>query len=173
MSEQWMPFPAWEQLYEISDMGHVRSISRPCRTTFGVRMHEGQLVKPITRKNGYLVVNLTDKKRRGQILVHRAVLKAFVGFPVSGQQACHNNGIRSDNRLCNLRWDSVKANHADKKRHGTHQCGMRSGAAKLTDSLVRYIRSARKTIRELVMELGLSRGCIEKAKYRQTWKHIE
>lgn len=34
--------------------------------------------------------------------------------------ACHNNGDCTDNRLLNLRWDTVSANHLDKVIHGTH-----------------------------------------------------
>lgn len=48
-------------------------------------------------------------------MIHKLVLEAFVGERPSGMQACHGNGDKTDNRLVNLRWDTVKANHRDKK----------------------------------------------------------
>jgi hypothetical protein len=47
-------------------------------------------------------------------------------------EACHNNGVRTDCRLSNLRWDYPEANEADKLRHGTHQWGEQNPSAKLT-----------------------------------------
>jgi hypothetical protein len=39
--------------------------------------------------------------------IHRLVLTAFCGSPAPGDEGCHNNDIRSDNRLENLRCDSL------------------------------------------------------------------
>jgi hypothetical protein len=52
----------------------------------------------------------------------------------------HNYGIRTDNRLCNLRWDTQNNNAADKKRHGTNQTGEKHGTHKLTADQVRGLR---------------------------------
>jgi hypothetical protein len=35
-----------------------------------------------------------------------------------GQQACHNNGVKTDNRAANLRWDTSSENARDIVRHG-------------------------------------------------------
>lgn len=50
--------------------------------------------------------------------VHTAVLLAFVGERPEGLEACHNNGIPSDNRLENLRWDTRSSNRRDTILHG-------------------------------------------------------
>lgn len=72
------------------------------------------------RKSGYLSVNLTRNGRRCNRYVHDLVLSAWVGLrPGSPDEieACHENGVRHDNRVCNLRWDTVAANAADRVRH--------------------------------------------------------
>lgn len=67
--------------------------------------------------------------------VHRLVLETFVGSCPEGMETCHNNGVRTDNRLCNLRWDTRSNNSRDSVKHGTHV-----GCRKLADATVRLIR---------------------------------
>jgi hypothetical protein len=69
----------------------------------------------------------------------------FRGPCPPGMEACHNNGDPTDNRLCNLRWDTHANNEADKIRHGTYFIrarlkGERNGNSKLTEEEVRLIR---------------------------------
>lgn len=88
-------------------------------------------------------------------------------------QACHNNGDRFDNRLSNLRWDTVKGNHADKLHHGTAQIGERNPLAKLTADNVRWIRTlSYRDAMAAAETLGVSRGCVQNVLYKQTWKHV-
>nr|WP_255481829.1 HNH endonuclease [Amycolatopsis sp. SID8362] len=54
------------------------------------------------------------------MLVHRAVLAAFIGPCPSGWHGCHRNQVKTDNRLENLRWDSPKGNAADTIHSGRH-----------------------------------------------------
>ena len=57
--------------------------------------------------------------------VGAAVLRAFVGPPPLGHVCCHNNGDADDNRLSNVRWDTVHENAADLDRHGVRPRGDR------------------------------------------------
>ena len=103
---------------------------------------EGQLV-PASSDGKYLRIYHHGQKYR----VHRLILETFVGPCPPGMEACHGNGIRTDNRLENLRWDTRKANCADAVRHGTCPgLGSRFGevnpAAKLTHDQVSLIRAA-------------------------------
>lgn len=98
------------------------------------------------RKDGYIWVSLHRDGRTVGVGVHRLVLTAFVGQPPAGHVGCHNNGLRHDNRLCNLRWDTHAANIADMKRHGTmnRPQGEKSPSAKLSDMDVSAIRRLRE-----------------------------
>lgn len=94
--------------------------------------------RPMTltlNSRGYRTVSLqsTTGLKRCQS-VHRLILEAFEGPCPAGMEACHNNGIRGDNRIANLRWDTRRSNHADKRIHGTHSAGERSPKSKLTNA---------------------------------------
>jgi hypothetical protein len=112
--------------YEVGTNGTVRSWW--LRGTNGARRQRASqpFALKLSKSGGYWTVSLGRKSSRH---VHRLVLEAFVGPCPEGMEACHENGIRSDARLVNLRWDTRKGNHADKKRHGTHQSGEKNPSA--------------------------------------------
>ncbi len=123
MTEEWRPVPGWEECYEISSRGRVRSIPRFVQGRWGPLWVPGGILKPQGwgRRREYLAVGL----RRGgakikKMAIHQLVLIAFVGPRPPGYVACHNNGIHTDNRLENLRWDTESSNVIDSVKHGTH-----------------------------------------------------
>ena len=77
------------------------------------------------------------------------ILETFVGPCPEGQEACHNNGDKSDNHLTNLRWDTHLKNIQDKYRHRTMHY-------KLTPEEVETIISSPKSYKELANEFGIT-----------------
>jgi HNH endonuclease/NUMOD4 motif len=55
--------------------------------------------------------------RQEKVLVHRLALLAFAGPCPEGMFGCHYNDIRTDNFLCNLRWDTPAWNSRDAVRN--------------------------------------------------------
>jgi len=170
--EIWKDVLGLEQYYEVSNLGNIKSKVRTGITNFGERNYGGKVVKPFLSTVGYPVVNLTYKGYRKQFTIHKLVLEAFYGKAPEGMEGCHNNGVKTDSYLTNLRWDTRKNNHADKKLHGTQQHGEQSGNAKLTNEKAYLIKYSKIPIKELCEKFQLSRGCIEKVRYGSTWKHI-
>lgn len=118
--EAWKAIPGYEGLYEVSDQGRVRSLDREYVRSDGVATRRrGRTLKPVVNTNGrhqvYLCIPGSKQK---PCLVHRLVLEAFVGPCPEGMEACHYNDTFTDNRLCNLRWDTREANTADRIRNG-------------------------------------------------------
>ena len=117
MMERWLPVVGYEGLYEVSDQGRVRSLSR--------RVHNytkaGRILKPGRKlnKNGRLVALQVMLGRGNTRRVHNLVLEAFVSVCPAGLEGCHNDGDPSHNILSNLRWDTHAANMADQVLHGT------------------------------------------------------
>lgn len=116
--EQWRPVVGFEGLYEVSNIGRVRSLDRQIGNgARGTRFMRGRLLsaKPGS-KNGYLYVSVGNTRR----LVHRLVLEAFVGPCPEGMECCHNDSNRTNNRVENLRWGTRFDNCQDIREAGTH-----------------------------------------------------
>lgn len=117
-AERWLAIPGYEGRYEVSDLGRVRSVDRLHTCKSGeVRRYKGKLLKLTPAKDsGYVRVALGNGSDKPT--VHTLVLRAFVGPPPEGMEGCHENDIKHDNRLVNLRWDTRLANILDKIRNG-------------------------------------------------------
>lgn len=121
MTEQWRPVPGYEGLYEVSDEGRVKRLARATEGRPGVVMHfPEEMVEGTVTGFGYHRFFLTRDGRRKSEFGHVLVLSAFVGPRPAEMEACHGNGVRLDNRLVNLRWDTRSGNQKDAVQHGTH-----------------------------------------------------
>lgn len=120
MNENWLPVVGYEGLYEVSDLGNVRSVDRiVMRGDVEVR-RRGKVLSPLANADGYRRVTLCRGGGERQSKVHTLVLTAFRGDRPLGLMCCHGPGGQQDNRLENLRWDSGSANSQDAIRDGTH-----------------------------------------------------
>ncbi len=125
--------------------------------------------------NGYLSVTLYDKGKETPMLVHRLVLLAFIGEPKPGEEVAHDNGIRNDNRLENLRWDTRSGNFSDKHRHGTAMIGESHPNSKLKEHQVVAIKQLQrdgKRISEISRALGLNFWSVRGVVDGKVWKHV-
>lgn len=90
--------------YMVSNMGNVMSL----RDSNG--NYREKILSPIKNEENYLRVNLRKKGRMKTCRIHRLVAEAFI--PNDKNLPCidHINTIRTDNRVCNLRWCTHKEN---------------------------------------------------------------
>lgn len=160
--------------YEVGDDGTVLSYWRP-----GGFPKIGTVPRKLKQfpnpKNRYLYVALCNAGAQKGFTVHRLVLTAFVGPRPDGMQACHNNGVPSDNRLVNLRWDTSKRNHADQVLHGTQPIGTRNPQARLTEADVLEIRSRIKNgelLKSIATDFGVARSTISQIKLGRNWQWL-
>lgn len=104
MTERWLPVVGYENQYEVSDCGHVRSIDRwvPCNKS--KRFVAGQLLSPRLR-NGYPVVELFKKGKPVTHYVHRLMAEAFLGPCLSPKhEVNHKDADRGHCHVSNIEW---------------------------------------------------------------------
>lgn len=121
-AETWMPIAGWDGMYEVSDLGRVRSLARVITRRNGAKQTiHGRVLRPTLMSNGwYLKVDLVRLGHKRSLPVHRLVGNAFLGPLPTGMQTRHLNGNALDNRLANLKYGTPKENTADSIAHGTH-----------------------------------------------------
>lgn len=174
MPEEWKDISGWEGFYQASTEGEIRSLTRSI-TQQGphglyTRTFNGRVLAASKCTNGYTFVVLSRPGAKPkQYLVHRLIALTFLGKPETSQEVCHINGVRDDNRLRNLRWDTRKNNHADKVLHGTATRGEKNSQAKLTESKVIEIRQSQIAHKELAETYGVSISTISEIRNRKSW----
>ena len=97
-NEIWKPVLNYEGLYEVSNLGRVKSLISV------------KILKPKKRNDGYLSVVLCENGKMKMFLVHRLVYSAFNGEIPPGLQVNHLNEDKSENRLDNLSLCTAKEN---------------------------------------------------------------
>lgn len=97
--ENWKAVKGYENLYEVSDLGRVKSLTY------------NKIMKPNFKKRGYTQISLYKDKKVMWVTYHRLVLMNFMENVNNYPTINHKNGIRHDNRLENLEWVTDSENN--------------------------------------------------------------
>lgn len=169
----------YEDLYEVSDQGRVRSFDKTVIRGKGAAVFLPARVIAqfrIGRFRNYWGVTLHRGGRRKVCMVHRLVGEAFLGPLPEGLTTRHGAAGSLDNRLVNLSYGTQAQNNADKFRDGSHPVGSETGNAKLTEAIVLECRArvaaGTSTVSDLARHLGISNQSMSKAVRGLTWRHI-
>lgn len=123
-SERWLPVVGWEDLYEVSDQGRVRSLDRAIPRSDGRTFrHKGRILRPGALngvRDRYPRVGLCRDSTLNMHKVHILVATAFHGQRPHGGVCRHLNDDPGDNRATNLAWGTVSENQFDSVRNGNH-----------------------------------------------------
>lgn len=163
-NEEWRTVPGFEK-YKVSSLGRIE-------TTHSKRIEYSPPRILNQRKpgpNGYILYALSGDHGISSRTLHSIVLESFVGPCPEGMEACHENGIRCDCRLVNLRWDTRKANHQDSVRHGTHntsglELGRKPRLFKYTAAQLQWVldNQASYSKRELSTQSGVHLSTVKR-----------
>lgn len=113
MTEIWRQIPGYENLYEASTFGRIKSVDRlvPGKHPGTYAKITGKILSPIKNKGGYLRVNLCDETGRKAKFIHRLVALTFLGPPDGDKtDVNHKDENTQNNRIDNLEWCTKKYN---------------------------------------------------------------
>lgn len=168
---EWRIIPFAEN-YEVSENGDVRR-AKPSHS-----YPAGRALVPFINKSGYQVVSLSMNGKVQTWLVNRLVAEVFIGpEPFEGAQACHNDGNKQRNHFTNIRWDTPKANCADRDAHGATALGVKNGKSKLKPEEVIEIRRLMRAgglMRVTVAEqFGITPSYVGGIMRGEAWAHLK
>lgn len=109
MEEIWKDIKGYEGLYQVSNLGRVKS------SNYG-RMGYEKILKPNINRKGYHLIGLHLKGKVSCAKIHRLVAIAFIPNPNNYPQVNHIDGNPGNNSITNLEWcdNRYNTNHAYK-----------------------------------------------------------
>ena len=177
MKEIWKNIKGYEDLYQVSNLGRIKSLDRSKKSCYGSRSKLiGFIRKPVLYKStGYLSIILSNGISRKQLLVHRIVASTFILNNKNKRCVNHKNGIRTDNRVINLEWVSYFENYTHSANVlGTNKKSKPVLQYDLNNNFIKEFRS----ISNIESQLGYSKANIHKRLkngiaicYNYIWKY--
>lgn len=172
--EEWRAVVGFEGLYEVSDLGRVRSLDRVVESPGSRRGYpkrlRGRLLRPQRHSGGYRQISICGQIR----LIHALVMEAFEGPCPPSLEVCHGDGDKTNNRFENLRYDTREANCEDRRKHGFCIQGERNHRAKLTAGEVLEIRRLKGTGTQEDIAAGfcVTGRAVGKIHRGERWRHV-
>ena len=172
--EIWKDIEGFEGLYQVSNLGRVKSLVRPYRRT-------EKIITATPNTAGYLIVGLRRPGSVKSMLVHRLVMQAFEPIDNSDEMSVNHKDFNiTNNRLENLEWCTYEYNLRHSYDTGLFNKAKISGEnnheAKLTWDDVAYIREyyipkdRRFGQRAMARKFGVSRPSIRRVLSGDGWR---
>lgn len=166
--ENWKDIQGYEGVYEISDLGQIRSVDRlVINPKKGIRRVAGRVLKPsICKGYYYLILCKEGKKKFSQI--HILVASHYVPNPENKPEVNHKDGNKLNNAANNVEW-------CTKLENKIHAIIMGLTPTKLNENDVKDIRRLHKhyTYKSLGKIFGVHCSTIKKIVNRKSWVHIQ
>jgi hypothetical protein len=114
MEEIWKPVVGFEEYYEVSNLGKVRSLDRLVIDTMGrKRKWKGSILKQKVNPRGYLVIDFCKSGKNKTVSVHRVIARSFLRDFDENKTIDHIDRVRTNNHISNLRMATHSENIAN------------------------------------------------------------
>lgn len=188
-SEVWKDIKGYEGVYQVSNYGNLRSLTRTIDDKNGkIKIIKGKSLKASTTSYGYKSVVFRNGLNKENLRVHRLVAQAFIENKDNKPYVNHLDGNKANNRVDNLEWctNSENMKHAFgtglKEPSNPNKNGLTQGSkhhkSKLTEKDVIFIGSNSKANggfmknTELAEKFGVTKVTIGYVVNNKIWKHV-
>lgn len=181
MKEIWKDIEGFENMYQVSNLGKVKSLPRTILRKDGKKLQiKEQILKGSKDTKGYIQVELKKDGKRNIKVIHRLVANAFISNKDNKEQVNHIDGNKENNCISNLEWVTCQENiqHAWKNNLNVANYGEKHPNHKLTEEQVKYIKENYKPrdkeygARALARKFNVSTGPIQNILSGKGWKSI-
>jgi hypothetical protein len=175
MNEQWKAVTDFEGVYQVSDLGNVKRVSKGRSNS---SKPVGSLVKQENLGGRYCRVSLWLNGVKTRKLVHVLVATAFIGPCPAGMEVNHIDGNGFNNKVSNLEYLTHQGNllHSARVLQKTPPKGSAHYNTNLTEDDVRTIRDiyaqGKRSQREIGAMYGIGQDTISLIVLRKKWKHV-
>lgn len=109
--EIWKDIKGYEGLYQVSNLGRVKSLERFIIDERNRFYHLcSKILKLQQTRNGHYKIRLTNEKKAKNFYVHRLVAEAFIPNPFNYPIINHKDECPGNNSVDNLEWCDYKYN---------------------------------------------------------------
>ena len=104
MKEEWRDIKGYEGLYQVSNLGRVKSLNYK-------NTGKEEILSNIPRKDGYSIAGLSKNSKSKPFYVHRLVALHFIPNPNNLPQVNHKDENKENNKVSNLEWCTQSYNN--------------------------------------------------------------
>lgn len=182
MDEIWKDVKGYEGLYQVSNLGRIKSLDRHfIRSNNKSFTYKGKILKGSLDTKGYIQIELKGNGQRDIRALHRLIAIAFIPNPENKPQIDHLDGNKTNNKVTNLEWVTCRENIRRAWRNGLNKptFGERHGNAKLTDEQAMFIKTHYKRndkefgCKAFMKKYNISQTPIYNILRKKGWKHLD
>jgi len=180
MQEIWKDIVGYEGLYQVSNLGRVKSLERTInhKTCYGGLYHvKGRILKSKLEKDGYYRIGLSKNKIKKYYRINRLVAETFIPNPNNYPVVNHKDENKLNNRVDNLEWCSIKynINYGTGIARRTKTISIKINQYDLNDNFIKTWNSINEAVRFYNGNTQICQCCKGKRKYASgyKWKYVD